>query len=54
MRPVLFRFIGHIARYNTNIGSEHVSHCPEIYCGAGGSCDREGYLWIIRKRLLNY
>ena len=25
---------------------------PDIYCSVGGSCDREGYLWIIRKRLL--
>lgn len=25
---------------------------PNIYCNVGGSCDREGYLWIIRKKLL--
>lgn len=25
---------------------------PDIYCSVGGSCDKEGYLWIIRKRLL--
>lgn len=29
-----------------------ISHKPDIYCDVGGSCDREGYLWIIRKRLL--
>lgn len=29
-----------------------ISHKPDIYCSVGGSCDREGYLWIIRKRLL--
>lgn len=28
------------------------SHKPDIYCNVSGSCDREGYLWIIRKRLL--
>lgn len=26
---------------------------PNIYCSVGGSCDREGYLWIIRRKLLN-
>mgnify|MGYP006981232787 CR=1 FL=1 len=26
---------------------------PDIYCSIGGSYDREGCLWIIRKRLLN-
>jgi hypothetical protein len=31
-----------------------VSHKPDIYCNVGGSCDREGYLWIIRKRLLKW
>ena len=25
---------------------------PNIYCSVGGSCDREGYLWIIRRKLL--
>lgn len=30
-----------------------ISHKPDIYCSVGGSCDREGYLWIIRKKLLN-
>ena len=25
---------------------------PDIYCSVGGSCDREGYLWIIRRKLL--
>lgn len=24
---------------------------PDIYCSVSGSCDREGYLWIIKKRL---
>ena len=37
MRPILFRFIGHIARYNTNISSEHISHCPDIYFTVGSS-----------------
>lgn len=27
------------------------SHKPDIYCNVGGNCNREGYLWIIRKRL---
>jgi hypothetical protein len=31
-----------------------VSRKPDIYYGVGGSCDREGYLWIIRKRLLKW
>lgn len=26
---------------------------PDIYCSVGGSCNREGCLWIIRKKLLN-
>lgn len=30
----------------------YISHKPDIYCSVGDSCDREGYLWIIRKRLL--
>ncbi len=29
-----------------------ISRKPDIYCNVGGNCDREGYLWIIRKRLL--
>lgn len=29
----------------------YISHKPHIYCSVGGSCDKEGYLWIIRKRL---
>ena len=29
-----------------------ISHKPGIYCNVGDSCDKEGYLWIIRKRLL--
>lgn len=29
----------------------YISHKPHIYCNVGDSCDREGYLWIIRKRL---
>ena len=28
-----------------------ISYKPDIYCNVGSSCDREGYLWIIRKRL---
>lgn len=28
-----------------------ISHKPGIYCNVGDSCDKEGYLWIIRKRL---
>ena len=30
----------------------YISHKPDIYCNVGGSCDREGYLWIIRRKLL--
>ena len=30
----------------------YISHKTHIYCNVGDSCDREGYLWIIRKRLL--
>lgn len=26
---------------------------PDIYYGVGGSYDREGLLWIIRRKLLN-
>nr|DAG22437.1 MAG TPA: hypothetical protein [Caudoviricetes sp.]DAH23630.1 MAG TPA: hypothetical protein [Caudoviricetes sp.] len=29
-----------------------ISHKPDIYCNVGGSCDREGCLWIIRRKLL--
>ena len=29
----------------------YISHKPHIYCNVGGNCNREGYLWIIRKRL---
>lgn len=29
-----------------------ISHKPGIYCNVGDSCDKEGYLWITRKRLL--
>lgn len=32
----------------------YISHKPGIYCNVGGSCDREGYLWIIRRRLLRW
>lgn len=39
-----------IAKNELMFGS--ISHKPGIYCNVGGSCDREGYLWIIRKRLL--
>ena len=31
---------------------DSISHKPDIYCNVGGSCDREGYLWIIRRKLL--
>lgn len=41
---------GIIAKNELMFGS--ISHKPDIYCSVGGSCDREGYLWIIRKRLL--
>jgi hypothetical protein len=27
---------------------------PDIYCNVGGNCNREGYIWIIRKRLLRW
>nr|DAE01635.1 MAG TPA: hypothetical protein [Siphoviridae sp. ctkyp1] len=27
-----------------------VPHKPDIYYGVGGSCDREGYLWIIKRK----
>jgi hypothetical protein len=30
------------------------SHKPDIYCNVSGNCNREGYLWIIRKRLLRW
>lgn len=30
---------------------DSISHKPGIYCNVGDSCDKEGYLWIIRKRL---
>lgn len=33
----LLRFIGHIIKYNTNISSKHISHCPDIYFNVGGS-----------------
>ncbi len=29
----------------------YISHKTHIYCNVGDSCDKEGYLWIIRKRL---
>lgn len=31
------RFIGHIIKYNVNISSRHISHCPDIYFNVGGS-----------------
>ena len=31
-----------------------ISHKPGIYCNVGGSCDREGYLWIIKRKLLRW
>lgn len=27
-----------------------ISPKPDIYCNVGGSCDREGYLWIIKRK----
>ena len=39
-----------IAKNERMFGS--ISHEPDIYCSVGGSCDREGYLWIIRRKLL--
>ena len=42
---------GIIAKNEQMFGS--ISHRSDIYCSVGGSCDREGCLWIIRKRLLN-
>nr|DAK70147.1 MAG TPA: hypothetical protein [Caudoviricetes sp.] len=41
---------GIIAKDKLMFGS--IFHKPNIYCSVGGSCDREGYLWIIRKRSL--
>lgn len=29
----------------------YISHKTHIYCNVGDSCDKESYLWIIRKRL---
>ena len=37
MHPVLLHFIGHIIKYNVNIISRHISHCPDIYFNVGGS-----------------
>lgn len=41
---------GIIAKKRTNVRFYFLQ--PYIYCSVGGSCDKEGYLWIIRKRLL--
>ena len=41
---------GIIAKNKLMFGS--ISHKPGIYFSVGGSCDREGCLWIIRKKLL--
>lgn len=30
----------------------YISHKTHIYCNVGDSCDKEGYLWIIRRKLL--
>lgn len=30
----------------------YIPHKTHIYCNVGDSCDKEGYLWIIRRRLL--
>lgn len=40
---------GIIAKKRTNV--RFYFSRPGICCNVGGSCDREGYLWIIRKRL---
>lgn len=32
----------------------YISRKPGIYCNVGGSCDREGYLWIIKRKLLRW
>lgn len=32
----------------------YISHKTHIYCNVGDSCDKEGYLWIIRKKLLRW
>ena len=44
---------GIIAKKN-ELMFDSISRKPNIYCNVGGSCDREGYLWIIRKRLLRW
>ena len=44
---------GIIAKNELMFGSISHSRTYIVYCSVGGSCDREGYLWIIRKRLLN-
>lgn len=42
---------GIIAKSKLMFGSISHSRTYIVYCSVGG-CDREGYLWIIRKRLL--
>lgn len=32
----------------------YISHKTHIYCNVGDSCDKEGYLWIIRRKLLRW
>jgi hypothetical protein len=39
---------GIIAKNELMFGS--ISHRSDIYYGVGGSCDREGYLWTIKKK----
>lgn len=41
---------GIIAKKELMFGS--ISHKPDIYYNVGGSCNREGCLWIIRRKLL--
>lgn len=41
---------GIIAKKRTNVRFYFPQ--PDIYCSVGGSCDREDYLWIIRRKLL--
>lgn len=39
---------GIIAKNELMFGS--ISHRSDIYYGVGGSCNREGYLWTIKKK----
>lgn len=50
MRPVLLDLRVDIIRTDVTDVRMYISHCPSIDCSKG--FDREGVLWIIRKRLL--